>query len=383
MENNENNLKPQSTGGLKLMTVFVVVLVLHVVVIGSMTTYYMLKGGSADTDLLTDKTHKGLKANPDGSLVADSTTPDASASSTTTPATTPAPDASASTAVNTATPTPAPATEQTASTDASGTLNLAAATPAIPAEPTTPTTPATTSAPATPAVATTTTPAPTNLAPPAEAPATPAPAAATTPAPTDVAQATPSTDGAPYTVKSHDSLAKIAHNNHTTVAKLKAANNLTSDKLSIGQKLVIPSKTQVATTTTPAAATATATDVATTASTSPVVADAPAPVKAAVDTTAKVTKSSSASLTKAVSDHHLYTVVKGDTLTKIAHKFKTTPSALMAANNITDPTKLSIGKKLMIPAKEAHTAKTNEPSVVQPAQVESKAKAAAQLANNQ
>ncbi len=55
MENNDSNIKPQSTGGLKLMTVFVVVLALHVVVIGGMTTYYLLKGGSADTDLVTDK----------------------------------------------------------------------------------------------------------------------------------------------------------------------------------------------------------------------------------------------------------------------------------------------------------------------------------------
>ena len=83
MENPESNIKPQSTGGLKLMTVFVVVLVLHVVVIGSMCTYYMLKGGSTDTDLLTDKTHKGLKANPDGTLVADGQMPDSSSAAST------------------------------------------------------------------------------------------------------------------------------------------------------------------------------------------------------------------------------------------------------------------------------------------------------------
>ncbi len=58
----------------------------------------------------------------------------------------------------------------------------------------------------------------------------------------------------------------------------------------------------------------------------------------------------------------------------------------MAANNITDPTKLSIGKKLLIPSKETHTAvKAAEPATipVQPAQVQPKPTAPpAQLANN-
>lgn len=42
-----------------------------------------------------------------------------------------------------------------------------------------------------------------------------------------------------YVVKSGDSLAKIAHKHGTTVAALKQANNLSSDNLKIGQKLVL------------------------------------------------------------------------------------------------------------------------------------------------
>ena len=43
MEPNENNpLKPQPTGGLKLMTVFIAVLALHVVVIGGFTVWHLL-----------------------------------------------------------------------------------------------------------------------------------------------------------------------------------------------------------------------------------------------------------------------------------------------------------------------------------------------------
>ena len=57
-----------------------------------------------------------------------------------------------------------------------------------------------------------------------------------------------------------------------------------------------------------------------------------------------------------------YTVVKGDNLTKIAHKFKTTPTRSLTANNLSDPKKLSIGEKLKIPSKEARSAKNAEPS---------------------
>lgn len=45
-----------------------------------------------------------------------------------------------------------------------------------------------------------------------------------------------------YVVKAGDSLAKIAHRNGTTVAALKQANNLTSDSLKVGQKLVLSGK---------------------------------------------------------------------------------------------------------------------------------------------
>ena len=44
-----------------------------------------------------------------------------------------------------------------------------------------------------------------------------------------------------YTVKNGDSLWTIARNNNTTVDKLKQANNLTSNLLTIGQVLTIPS----------------------------------------------------------------------------------------------------------------------------------------------
>jgi len=48
--------------------------------------------------------------------------------------------------------------------------------------------------------------------------------------------------GNEYTVQKGDTLTSIARNSGVTVAELRKANNLTSDSLKVGQKLVIPSK---------------------------------------------------------------------------------------------------------------------------------------------
>src|SRR6202042_3742834 len=56
MDNNSSML-PQQTGGLKLMTVFIAVLALHVLVIGGFTVYHLMSSGG-DADLALDKNHK-------------------------------------------------------------------------------------------------------------------------------------------------------------------------------------------------------------------------------------------------------------------------------------------------------------------------------------
>lgn len=96
-----------------------------------------------------------------------------------------------------------------------------------------------------------------------------------------------------YTVKKGDSLWKIANKYNTTVEKLKSANNLKTNTLSIGQKLVIPS-----------------------ISVSPEVSDT-------------------------------YIVQKGDSLWSIANKFNMTVSKLKNLNNLTNNL-LSIGQVLKI-----------------------------------
>ena len=103
-----------------------------------------------------------------------------------------------------------------------------------------------------------------------------------------------------YTVKKGDSLWKIANKYNTTVEKLKSANNLKTNTLSVGQKLVIPS-----------------------ISVSPEVSDT-------------------------------YIVQKGDSLWSIANKFNMTVSELKNLNNLTNNL-LSIGQVLKIPQGKTST----------------------------
>ena len=93
-----------------------------------------------------------------------------------------------------------------------------------------------------------------------------------------------------YTVVKGDSLYKIANKYNTTVDKLKTLNNLKSNTLSIGQKLLLPTNTS----------------------------------------------------------NNIYIVKKGDSLYKIANSYNTTVSKLKSANNLKSDT-LSIGQQLVIP----------------------------------
>jgi len=175
-----------------------------------------------------------------------------------------------------------------------------------------------------------------------------------------------------YVVKITDSYKKIAHSHHITVAELKEANHIKGDVLHTGQKLVIPSEKMLAAESAPAS-----TSVLDAAPTAPV------PTDSAPETTASLVSSTSTSTTPATLTHrHFYTVVKGDTLVRIAHKFGTTAKAIMAENGITDPTKLSIGKKLKIPSEESRSARNATPATPTPSQVQAKENAPTpQLAN--
>jgi LysM repeat protein len=371
MDNKDSNMKPQQTGGLKLMTVFIAVLALHVVVIGGVTVYHLMSGGTTDTDVtLTDKSHKGLK-DADNTALVDATLNDKNIpSSTSTPPEITTIPATATPETSAPAPAPAPVADQTPA--ASAPVPAPAVTPA----------PAPVPAPA-PIVATTkpVVPAKTavvekkadlgvntpsgpiasapSLAPPPE----PAPTWETSPAPTAPVAAgpvhmpptvasTPVHDhtaashehGQTYVVKITDSYKKIAMAHHVTVAQLKEANHIKGDTLHTGQKLIIPGNH------------ADHTAIASVVNTSLDAEPAKPVYTNAISSTVTTTP---ATMT---SHHHYYTVVKGDTLAKIAHKFKTTRAAIIAANDISNPAKLSVGKKLKIPSTETRSARIAPPA---------------------
>lgn len=271
----ETESSSPKTGGLKLVTVFIIVLALHVVVIGGISAYHFLKGTGSDVASTLKPASTDAAAESKDATVTDT-------NSTATPS-----DATAA-----STPAPTPAPEEGLTTEGQA--------PAV----STPPQPATTAV----------TPAP-----------VPAPAqAAPTPAPTPVAQSgvekVPATT-TEYVAQKGDTLSKISHHFGMKVADLKKLNGLTKDEVKIGQKFKVTLKSD--------AAVAAASSVPA----APVATSAPAPAKAVVS-----------------GGDQVYTVAKGDTLTKIAKQFKTTASALMAANKLTNAGKLSIGEKLHIPS---------------------------------
>ena len=113
-----------------------------------------------------------------------------------------------------------------------------------------------------------------------------------------------------YTVAAGDTLGKIAKKNGVKLKELEDANpGVIPTKLKVGQKLQIPAASGVA----PAAGTA-------------------------LDTTS------------AGVGAEIYKVKSGDTLTKIAKAHGTTVKLIMSENNLTT-TRITVGKKLKIPAK--------------------------------
>lgn len=128
-----------------------------------------------------------------------------------------------------------------------------------------------------------------------------------------------------YTVKSGDYLGKIAGKHETTVTNLKALNKLTSDVIIVGQTLKVPAKKAAAApvTTTPP--------------------KTPAPVPPVVKQ-------------PEVTD---YLVMSGDTLEKIALKYKLTIKDLKALNKLTSDN-IYIGQKLKVPGTKTEPTTTTD-----------------------
>lgn len=128
-----------------------------------------------------------------------------------------------------------------------------------------------------------------------------------------------------YTVQPGDNLYRIAINNNTTVAAMREANPELSGQnpvLQPGQTLRLPA-----------------------------CGDAPAPVVSATDAPAPPV-AEEADPEEALTlegDRQIYRVQAGDTLFIIAQRFGTTVAAIVAANELINPDRLSIGQELVIP----------------------------------
>ncbi len=116
---------------------------------------------------------------------------------------------------------------------------------------------------------------------------------------------------ATYTVQKGDTLYSIAAKFNTTVPELKRLNNLNTDSLAIGQDLIIPAEDTPITPPEPELPTT------------------PSPEEPSIET-------------------EIYTVQKGDSLWSISKKFNTTVDELITLNNLTN-INLQIGDKLLVP----------------------------------
>jgi LysM repeat protein len=168
--------------------------------------------------------------------------------------------------------------------------------------------------------------------------------------------------GTEYTVKSGDTLSKIAATYGVTAQALAAANNISNpNNIFLGQVLTIPGK---------ASSTASGTEYTIKSG------DTLSKIAAAYGITAQalaaannisnpnnisvgqvLTISGKASSTISVTE---YTIKSGDTLSKIAAAYGVTVQALAASNNIFNLNNISVGQVLTIPGKASSTASVTE-----------------------
>lgn len=158
----------------------------------------------------------------------------------------------------------------------------------------------------------------------------PTSADATTPSPT-IAAVTADAGSGSYTVKSGDSLWKIARLQNVSVTAIKQANSLSSDSLKVGQKLHLPTATAKA-----------ATDTA--ANT----------VSAGIATTSSTTWQTPGTYQE--NGQTIHVVDFNESPATIAKKYGIKTDDLLKANNITDAKKVQYGQRLVIPQQQQSTA---------------------------
>jgi LysM repeat protein len=162
-----------------------------------------------------------------------------------------------------------------------------------------------------------------------------------------------------YTVQRGDSLWSIAKKNNLTVSELAKANSLgTNAILQPGRKLLIPGKP---------------------VSNAPVDLAAPSGAKSAAK---PVSADAAVNAARASGEEVVHIIQAGEKLGSIARKYQVTVNELASANNITDPARIRVGQKLVIPGFKAVSSKpaastakpaSTEPAAVGPAKSEASA----------
>ena len=150
-----------------------------------------------------------------------------------------------------------------------------------------------------------------------------------------------------YVVKAGDSLYSIANQNNTTVAELKSLNNLTSNTLSIGQKLILPTGTNMPETGDYYIVKAGDNLYSIAAKNNTTVDE----IKALNNLTSNNLSIGQQLILPSepeIEAGNYYIVKAGDSLYAIANKYNTTVDELKRLNNLTSNT-LSIGQKLILP----------------------------------
>ncbi len=148
-----------------------------------------------------------------------------------------------------------------------------------------------------------------------------------------VSAAAPAAGGSTYTVKSGDTLSKIASRHRTTSAVLRSLNGISGDHLRIGQVIQLPGNA----------------------------AAAPAPVLPPPPAAAPV---GSGSVAPAAAGSGVHTVAAGESAESIARLYQISVGELVRANQITDPRRIRIGQVRVLPGSGAARAAVPPPSLV-------------------
>lgn len=165
--------------------------------------------------------------------------------------------------------------------------------------------------------------------------------------PTVSSQPSGTVSGGNYTVAKGDCLSKIASKFGTTTAKIREANSLSSDRINVGQKLVVPGAD---------AAAPVATDVApptptVVAEPPPPVADPMPPVVTDVSAPSPVPGPDVQSAPPSAVTHSLHEVQFGETMDDVARKYAVPADRLISYNSLPDGT-IRPGMILKIPQGE-------------------------------